>query len=513
MKCVYYTGAGLVLLVLAGLVVGYNSVRSYLRSDEFRLMLGEEVGYELNGEAELAIFQWDGWSVKTDNFTFKGQNGIENIEARGIQAQVDIGAVWNGAYRVENVQLRELEFIGDFRDDPEREIIVKERPVKEKSFWDPFLPDSLEVTGVDVASVKGSAETDEGPWSWKNASAKIRPGSTNQVYDVTLSGGEILTPLPLADKLTLRTATGRYSGDRFFLLSSKFDVLEKGLMIAEGDFGVEDGAWQFRGEVTGARIQEIVDEDWKQRLMGPLDLSFEATGKPGSTTRTTGHLKIKEGILTALPLLDKIAAYANTSRFRRLVLNEISLDFKRVGEKLELTNIILWSEGLVRLEGEMEIEGNDILKGDFRVGVSPGTLAHIPGAETKVFQRGDLGFLWTSLKVSGTLDSPQEDLSDRLIAAAKDRMFELLPGVGEYALKFTGQPIGEATKASLKEGGIILKMGKSAFDKAAELLNPDITGGPAKVIEGGAEVIEKGTGVIKEGVDTIFDIFGRPIPK
>ncbi|MEN8866782.1 MAG: hypothetical protein ABF381_14470, partial [Akkermansiaceae bacterium] len=226
-----------------------------------------------------------------------------------------------------------------------------------------------------------------------------------------------------------------------------------------------------------------------------------------------GHLKIKEGILTALPLLDKIAAYANTSRFRRLVLNEISLDFKRVGEKLELTNIILWSEGLVRLEGEMEIEGNDILKGDFRVGVSPGTLAHIPGAETKVFQRGDLGFLWTSLKVSGTLDSPQEDLSDRLIAAAKDRMFELLPGVGEYALKFTGQPIGEATKASLKEGGIILKMGKSAFDKAAELLNPDITGGPAKVIEGGAEVIEKGTGVIKEGVDTIFDIFGRPIPK
>ena len=56
-------------------------------------------------------------------------------------------------------------------------------------------------------------------------------------------------------------------------------------------------------------------------------------------------------------------------------------------------------------------------------------------------------------------------------------------------------------------------MGKSAFDKAAELLNPDITGGPAKVIEGGAEVIEKGTGVIKEGVDTIFDIFGRPIPK
>ncbi|MDG1976733.1 MAG: hypothetical protein P8I39_09350 [Akkermansiaceae bacterium] len=512
-KRVYYAGGGVALAVLVGLVVGYNSVRSYLRSDEFRLMLGDEVGYELNGEAELSIFEWDGWSVRTDNFSFEELNGFQNIKASGIDAEVDIGAIWSGVYRIENVHLRELEFTGDFRDDPNREILIKERPVEEKSFWDPFLPDSLEVTGIDIASVNGSAKLDDGEWEWQDASAKIRPGSTKDVYDVTLVGGEILTPVSLAEKMTLRVAKGRYSGNRFYLLESEFEVLENGLMIAEGDFGIEDGTWQIRGEVTGSRVQEVIAEDWKRRLMGPLDFSFEVIGKPDTESRLTGHLRIRDGMLTALPLLDKISAYANTSRFRRLSLNEASLDFEKVGEHIKLANIVLSSEGLVRVEGVMEIEGNEISKGDLRIGITPGTLAHIPGAETKVFKRGDLGLLWTPLKVSGTLDAPQEDLSDRLIDAAKERMFEILPGIGGYALKFTSKPIGEATKMVLKEKGVILSVAEIALGKASDLLNPSGSGNSEKEKGEEAGTIEKGAEVIKKGVGTIFDIFGRPISK
>ena len=218
-------------------------------------------------------------------------------------------------------------------------------------------------------------------------------------------------------------------------------------------------------------------------------------------------------MLTALPLLDKISAYANTSRFRRLSLNEASLDFEKIGENIKLTNIVLSSEGLVRVEGVMEIEGNQILKGDLRIGITPGTLAHIPGAETKVFQRGDLGLLWTPLNVSGTLDAPQEDLSDRLVAAAKERMFELLPGIGEYALKFTGKPIGESTKMALKEKGVILGVAQIALGKASDLLNPSDGDNPEKVKGEEAGAIKKGAEVIKKGVGTIFDIFGRPILK
>ena len=178
--------------------------------------------------------------------------------------------------------------------------------------------------------MRGSAKLDDGDWVWKDASAKIRSGSTKDVYDVMLAGGEISTPISLVDKMTLHTAKGRYSGNRFYLLESEFGVLENGLMIAEGDFGIEDGIWQIRGEVSGARIQELIAEDWKRRFMGPLDLSFEVTGKPDTESRLTGHLRIRDGILTALPLLDKISAYANTSRFRRLSLNEAGLDLSLI---------------------------------------------------------------------------------------------------------------------------------------------------------------------------------------
>lgn len=118
-----------------------------------------------------------------------------------------------------------------------------------------------------------------------------------------------------------------------------------------------------------------------------------------------------------------------------------------------------------------------------------------------------------ALNVSGTLDAPQEDLSDRLVAAAKERMFELLPGIGEYALKFTGKPIGESTKMALKEKGVILGVAQIALGKASDLLNPSDGDNPEKVKGEEAGAIKKGAEAIKKGVGTIFDIFGRPILK
>jgi len=92
-------------------------------------------------------------------------------------------------------------------------------------------------------------------------------------------------------------------------------------------------------------------------------------------------------------------------------------------------------------------------------------------------------------------------------------MFEMLPGIGEYALKFTGKPIGESTKMLLKEKGVILGVAELALGKASDLFNPRGSGNPEEVKGEEAGAIEKGTDAIKKGVGTIFDIFGRPISK
>lgn len=502
------------LLVLGSFVFAYQAVRSYLRSDEFRVMLGERAGAELGGEADFEVFEWDGWSVRTDEFRFSETDGGAKIVARGLEADVDVGAVWRGLYRIEDVRLREIRVAADLRkkdgaiDDEviEEESVARVSDAKKEGFWQRFLPERVELTGVDVAELRGEVLTDDGLWSWDGVNARVGPGMNAEIYDFGLTGGEIRTPISVVEELDLRSATGRYSGGRLYLLGSRFEALKEARVEMTGDFDFETGAWNLHGESLGGRIEEVIAPDWRQKLMGPMEVSFDVTGEREEDAVTKGKLSIKNGILTALPVLDRIAAYANTARFRRLALAEASLRFRKVGERLELDEILLSSEGLVRLEGRMVIQGEVIERGDFRVGITPGTLAHIPGAETKVFERGELGLLWSPMKISGTLDAPQEDLSERLIAAAGERMFELIPETGQYALKFGGQAIEESTKVILENQGVVLGKGRELANQVGKIVEEQTGVDPSKVIEQGGEVLEK-------GVETLFDLFGNPTRK
>ena len=156
-----------------------------------------------------------------------------------------------------------------------------------------------------------------------------------------------------------------------------------------------------------------------------------------------------------------------------------------IRDSLKLNDIVLASEGLVRLEGRLTLNNDGVIDGHFKVGITPGTLSHIPGAETKVFIRGDRGLLWTPLRITGTLGSPKEDLSDRMIAAAGERMFELIPETGKMALKFAHSSAVELPEKAVETGAGLLKTGADAVQKGVE----------EGVVEG-----------VEEGVRGVFDL-------
>jgi hypothetical protein len=171
-------------------------------------------------------------------------------------------------------------------------------------------------------------------------------------------------------------------------------------------------------------------------------------------------------------MLDALAAYADTRRFRVLTLNEARTDWRWKEGRLTLSNLALGSEGLVRIEGSLDIHG-EVLDGSFRLGLAPGTLARIPGAETHVFSPGERGLLWAPLRISGTIHDPKEDLTDRLIDAAGMRMFDVIPETGEKVIRFTRAILGES---------------------------------PIKVVDQGAKIIEQGAGIV-DGVGGVIDGF------
>ena len=195
-----------------------------------------------------------------------------------------------------------------------------------------------------------------------------------------------------------------------------------------------------------------------------------------------GRLTISNGTLTALPVLDALAAYADTRRFRVISLSEAHTDWRWQEGGILLSNLVLASEGLVRLEGRITIRDRK-LDGLFRLGLAPGTLASIPGAETDVFLPGERGLVWAPLRITGTVDDPKEELTDRLVAAAGLRMFEILPGTGERVIKYSSTLLGES---------------------------------PSKTIDKGIKIIEEGTGILQEATGILDGILGsgqRKIPE
>ena len=142
------------------------------------------------------------------------------------------------------------------------------------------------------------------------------------------------------------------------------------------------------------------------------------------------------------------------------------------------------SEGLMRLEGELTVVGREV-NGRFSLGITPGTLARIPGAESKVFQPGRDGLLWSPVIVRGTLDEPKEDVSKRLIAAAGERMFELIPETGLRILRHSDK---SASEMALD----ILERGRDAVGLGSE-------GG-----EEGGSLLETGVGQVRDGVGAVL---------
>jgi len=133
--------------------------------------------------------------------------------------------------------------------------------------------------------------------------------------------------------------------------------------------------------------------------------------------------------------LDSIAALTRHPEFAHLKLSELRGRYKWIGTRLEVTDLRLEEKKLFRVEGDFVIEDKQI-EGTFQRGATADVLNAIPGAGEKVFTEARNGYFWTSLKLSGPLKHPREDLKQRLVAAAEEQFAKgflaplLKPGKG-----------------------------------------------------------------------------------
>jgi hypothetical protein len=263
-------------------------------------------------------------------------------------------------------------------------------------------------------------------------------------------------------------------------------VFESGRLATDGEIDFGRGEYFLNGSLAHVKCEEVLPDDWQKRLRGDLGSEFTVEKRGQKPPVVAGSLELLRGHLTALPVLDHIAAYTSTERFRRLGLRKASMDFRQQGKRLELTKIEIASEGLLRIEGALTIEDGR-LDGNFQLGLTPTTLARIPGAAERVFHPGKEGMHWTPVRITGTTSLPNEDLSDRLIAAGFEWMYEMVDG--QLVLKESGRVAGQVAKAFWEGGGEAAKIGAGILDRGADLLNKGRLPIPVEPVRKGVESV------------------------
>ncbi|MEP2777424.1 MAG: hypothetical protein ABJQ29_01115 [Luteolibacter sp.] len=458
---------GVVLVVaLAG---GYMWLRSYLHSEAFRKFLAAEMGRAANVEAVFQPFRWDGLAVQTEGIEAKGEELISFIRAERIATEVGFGGVGRGVWEIKATRIHKLELGLDFTAATEgAEDGIDDQTIdmhEDKKGW---VPKDVELESLEISDFSLLAMTEEGPVSATGMSVLLEPASGKNSYKVYVDGGDLKTSVEWLPPLKIEKLSGRYADGDVFITEAEVSAWSNGRINGAGEWNADNEIYSFEGQASGLKCDEILDETWSRKLQGDVGAAFSVNNLSGEFG-ASGDLTIRNGVLTAMPVLDILAAYADTRRFRTIQLSEAHVNWRYANGVTSLTHLVMASDGLMRLEGDVTVRGNAI-DGRLRLGIVPGLLANLPGAETDVFVAGERGLLWTPIHITGTLDDPEEDLSERLIIAAGFRILEGLPEGAEKVVELTKSVLGENSGEVIDKGKKIIKEGEKVIDDASGII-------------------------------------------
>jgi hypothetical protein len=456
------------------IAIGYGMLWSYLHSDTFRRFLSAEASEKAGVVGEFAPFRWDGLAVETESFQAAGEGLVAEVQATGLHTEIGLGGLPRGVWEIRGANIRRLHVSLDASRSTDEGVKDEVRRKVDKHSKRPsWLPAEVELQGMEIRDFGLKTQLAGGWLKAGGIRVHAEPSGARQGYRAELSGGSVHLPFQKIPEIRLDRALLRYQDGRLFLTTAKLGAWEGARIEAAGEMDMPSRRFSLEGDVSGIQCADLLSGDWAKRLTGHGTSTFKLDNSGGSFF-AEGDLVIHDGVLTALPVLDALAAYADTRRFRLLTLHDARTHWEWRPGEISLKNLVLASEGLVRLEGSMVIRGNE-MDGTFRLGIAPGTLTTLPGAETDVFLPGERGLLWTTVRVTGNPDHPKEDLTERLITAAGIRMLEKMPEVSEAVI----QALGGRSPAILEKGTKILGQGSRTALGVGILLD-GILGGERK---------------------------------
>ena len=397
------------LVAFAACAVAIVSIQigRFVHSDDFSRFIASHAGEAWEAEATLQPLQWDGNSALSQSLTLVGvdSSALDRLEAKALRAEWNWRALLSGAWKIENIEIETLSAAfkskAGIAPDDALNGIAKKTPAS--SFLAHWLPSRFEFGRCDVW--KADLRFGE----IQSTSLALTLQSADGGYNIEARGGTLAIPgLPPLDhaQSRIRERHGIYHLDdsRFFLPSG-------GSVVASGNSG------------ANARLTLVWDAVPVAALHVPylakyLDGISQGQAKRDAQGVWRGSISFTRARLHDLPLLKNAAAFLRDPSWANPSLQKLSADFEWSGGNLTLTNLVIESAGLARLEGSVRVTQGGDLSGQVQLGLDLNTLKMLPGAREAVFATSRNGWYWSPIQLGGTVSNPNEDLSPRLAVSA-----------------------------------------------------------------------------------------------
>jgi hypothetical protein len=402
---------------MGGVAIFYSPLLThYVESDAFRQSMEKETakGLHFPSGHYSRIRRTGPVTAQSEQFQARdGQKAMKSIGARGITAAFNPWAVFVRRWELDEVHVQSGEIeVQIYEHKPER--------VSLKPWFAFFLPNRVVLKRV---------ESDAADVTWRLRGERagffgtrllITPNGSD--FEYRANGGTL--KMALVPDLYLRQAHLLITRTLFTLYDVDLapNPESDGSIRGHGNAGIgeEDKSVDLRATFDRLPIQTWLPAKWKGHVSGSAFGDIHWAGKDPKLESSSGEgsLRLRNGRIDDLPLLEKLAELAQKKSFEHLELDDCSLTFAWRYPKIDLSDIAIEEKGKFRIEGDISIERRR-LRGTIRLGLTREYLDWLPNPE-EIFNREGSGYLWTHVHLSGTIDEPAQDLSPRIVELFKE---------------------------------------------------------------------------------------------
>jgi hypothetical protein len=196
-----------------------------------------------------------------------------------------------------------------------------------------------------------------------------------------------------------------------------------------------DGNHAIHGDFTANSVPAtmLLSAPWQMKISGLVSGTLAYQSDDSSAT-ANGKMSIGGAKFNVLPWLGKVTALVGLPDISGVELDQATSDFSWKNHILHLQNIDVRKTDVVRVAGQVDLTPDSQVDGHLKLGLPSTVIARWPKLQTDVFSSAQDNYSWTDVRLTGTPDHLQEDLTPRLLAVGAAQSGDLLKSTSQNAL-------------------------------------------------------------------------------